>query len=196
MAIDPAILRRGRTGFTPVVFCSVYGNNITDLLRPRLIEATVDDGAGFESDGLTIVVDNAGDVIARPRKKAVVVFGGGFKETGGAIRLGTYEVEDAEKTFLRRTMTIIARAAKIGDSMKVRKHRAFENVTVGDIVMQIADRLRSRPAASHQQQDRQHQGAVPGTARRERCKPAVLAGSALQRRRVSQGWPAGVRSQG
>lgn len=148
MAIDPAILRRGRTGFTPVVFCSVDGRNITDLLQPRLIEATVDDGAGFESDGLTIVLDNAGDIIARPRKKAVVVFGGGFKETGGAIRFGTYEVEDAEKTFLRRTMTIVARAAKIGDTMKERKNRAFDGKTVGEIIEQIAADNGLQPAIS------------------------------------------------
>ncbi len=148
MAIDPAILRRGRAGFTPVVFCSVDGRNITDLLRPRLIEATVEDGAGFESDGLTIVLDNAGDIIARPRKKAVVVFGGGFKETGGPVRFGTYEVEDAEKTFLKRTMTIIARAARIGDSLKERKNRAFENMTVGEIVEQIAGDHGLTPAVS------------------------------------------------
>ncbi|KQZ87184.1 hypothetical protein ASD64_07010 [Mesorhizobium sp. Root157] len=148
MAIDPAILRRGRTGYTPVVFCSVDGRNITDLLQPRLIEATVDDGAGFESDGLTIILDNAGDIIARPRKKAVVVFGGGFKETGGAIRFGTYEVEDAEKTFQRRTMTIVARAAKIGDTMKERKNRAFDGKTVGEIIEQIAADNGLQPAIS------------------------------------------------
>lgn len=148
MAIDPAILRRGRTGFTPVVFCSVDGRNITDLLRPRLIEATVEDGAGFESDGLTIILDNAGDIIARPRKKAVVVFGGGFRETGGPVRFGTYEVEDAEKTFLKRTMTIIARAAKIGDSLKERKNRAFENMTIGEVIELVAADHGLQPAVS------------------------------------------------
>jgi phage protein D len=146
--INPEILRRGRTGFTPVVFCSVDGRDISSEVMPRLIEATVTDGTGLDSDGLTIVIDNAGDVIGRPRKKAVVVFGGGFKETGGPIRLGTYEVEDAEKTFLKRTLTIIARAAKIGDSMKVRKHRAFDGRTIGEIVEQIAGDHGLQPAIS------------------------------------------------
>lgn len=136
--ISPDILARGRKGYTPVIYCSVDGKDISTLLMPRLIEATVDDGTGLDSDGLTVILDNAGDIIARPRKKAVVVFGGGFKETGGPIRLGTYEVEDSEKTFMRRTLTIVARAAKIGNSLKLRKNRAFENVTIGEIIEQIA----------------------------------------------------------
>lgn len=148
MAISPEILRRGRKGFTPVVYCSVDGRDISSLMMPRLIEATVNDGTGIDSDGLTVVLDNGGDAIARPRKKAVVVFGGGFKETGGPIRFGTYEVEDAEKTFLHRTLTIIARAAKIGDTMKVRKNRAFEEMTLGEIVEQIAADNGMQPAIS------------------------------------------------
>lgn len=148
MAISPEILRRGRVGFTPVVYCSVDGRDISSLMVPRLIEATVNDGTGIDSDGLTVVLDNVGDVIARPRKKAVVVFGGGFKETGGPVRFGTYEVEDAEKTFLRRTLTIVARAAKIGDGMKVRKNRAFEEMTLGEIVEQLAADNGMQPAIS------------------------------------------------
>lgn len=136
--ISPDILARGRKGYTPVIYCSVDGKDISTLLMPRLIEATVEDGTGLDSDGLTVILDNAGDIIARPRKKAVVVFGGGFKETGGPIRLGTYEVEDSEKTFMRRTLTIVARAAKIGNSLKLRKNRAFEDATLGEIIEQIA----------------------------------------------------------
>ncbi|MBX8800690.1 hypothetical protein HBA92_07975 [Ochrobactrum sp. MR28] len=136
--ISPDILARGRRGYTPVIYCSVDGKDISTLLMPRLIEATVEDGTGLDSDGLTVILDNAGDIIARPRKKAVVVFGGGFKETGGPIRLGTYEVEDSEKTFMRRTLTIVARAAKIGNSLKLRKNRAFEDATLGEIIEQIA----------------------------------------------------------
>lgn len=125
-------------GFTPRIFCSINGRNVSSLLFPRLVQATVTDGTGVESDGLTVTLDNADDAIDRPQKKDIIIFGGGYAETGGPKLFGSYSIEDVEKTAPRRQLTIIARAGAPGDKIKERKNRSFEDKTVGEIVKQIA----------------------------------------------------------
>lgn len=133
-------------GFTPQIFCSIDGRPVSDLIAPLLIRATVTDGTGIESDGVTIELDNAGDRIDRPRKGSTLVFGGGYRETGGPRRLGTYTIEDAEKTGPKRRLTVIARAGAPGNTMKEKRNRAFEEKTVEEIVSTIAGEAGLTPA--------------------------------------------------
>lgn len=124
-------------GYTPAVRCTVDGRDITGLLEQRLVEAVLVDGTGIEDDGLTVTVDNRGDVIARPRKGARVEFSGGYLETG-IRRFGTFFLEDVEKTGPNRKLTIIARAGAPGDTFKEKKYRSFVDKTVGEIIGEIA----------------------------------------------------------
>lgn len=110
-------------GFTPQIFCSIDGPNVSGLVSRRLIKATVTDGTGIESDGITIEMDNARDEIDWPKKGSVLVFGGGYRETGGPRRMGTYSIEDAEKTGSLRQLTVIARAGAPGDKIKEKRNR-------------------------------------------------------------------------
>lgn len=133
-------------GITPQIFCSINGRNVSSVIFPRLIEATVTDGTGIESDGLTVVLDNADDLIDRPRKKDTVIFGGGYRETGGPKMFGSYSIEDVEKTAFPRRLVIVARAGAPGDKIKERKNRAFEDKTIGEIVKQVAGDAGLTPA--------------------------------------------------
>lgn len=133
-------------GFTPQIFCSIDGRNVSGLVAPLLVKATVTDGTGIESDGITIELDNAGDRIDRPRKGSVIVFGGGYRETGGPRRIGTYTVEDAEKTGPLRRLTVIGRAGAPGDKLKEKKNRAWDGKTIKEIVSQIAGEMDLTPA--------------------------------------------------
>jgi len=125
-------------GFTPQIFCSIDGRNVSGLLAPLLIRATVTDGTGVESDGITVEIDNKDDRIDRPRKGSTLVFGGGYRETGGPRRFGSYTIEDAEKAGPKRRLTVIARAGAPSDKMKEKRNRAFEEMSVQDIVSSIA----------------------------------------------------------
>lgn len=133
-------------GYTPQIYCSIDGRNVSGLLAPILIRATVTDGTGIESDGVTVELDNAGDRIDRPQKGSKLVFGGGYKETGGPRRFGTYTIEDAEKGGPKRRLTVIARAGAPGDKMKEKRNRAFDEKTVEEIVASIAGDAGLTPA--------------------------------------------------
>lgn len=133
-------------GYTPQIFCSIAGRIVSDIMQPRLIRATVTDGTGIEGDGVTIELDNAGDVIDRPQKGDPLVFGGGYKETGGPRRFGSYEIEDAEKSGPNRRLTVIARAGAIGAKGKEKKNRAWDGKTIEEIVSQIAGEMGLVPA--------------------------------------------------
>lgn len=133
-------------GFTPQIFCSIGGRVVSGLMQPRLIRATVTDGTGIEGDGVTIELDNAGDVIDRPQKGDTLEFGGGYRETGGARRFGSYIIEDAEKSGPKRRLTVIARAGAIGEKSKEKKNRSWEDKTIEQIVSQIAGEMNLTPA--------------------------------------------------
>ncbi|MCW5712752.1 contractile injection system protein, VgrG/Pvc8 family [Shinella sp.] len=133
-------------GYTPQIFCSINGRNVSGLMQPRLIRATVTDGTGIEGDGITVELDNAGDVLDRPQKGDSLVFGGGYRETGGPRRLGSYRIEDAEKAGPKRRLTVIARAGGIGEKAKEKKNRAWDGKTIEEIVSQIAGEMNLVPA--------------------------------------------------
>ncbi|MCQ4630953.1 hypothetical protein GB927_012945 [Shinella sp. CPCC 100929] len=133
-------------GFTPQIYCSINGRNVSGLMQPRLIRATVTDGTGIESDGVTVELDNAGDVIDRPQKGDPLVFGGGYRETGGPKRFGSYTIEDAEKSGPKRRLTVIARAGGVGEKSKEKKNRAWDGKTIKEIVNQIAGEMNLSPA--------------------------------------------------
>ena len=133
-------------GITPQIFCSIDGRDVSSLVFPRLVSATVTDGTGIESDGVNITLDNAGDMIDRPKKNSILIFGGGYKETGGPKLFGTYSIEDAEKVGPKRHLIVIARAGAPGDKLKEKKNRAFDDKTVQDIVGQVASDAGLKPA--------------------------------------------------
>ncbi|MFM9587188.1 hypothetical protein, partial [Streptomyces caniscabiei] len=56
--------------------------DITSRIAERLIEMTITDEAGFQSDALTISVDDADGVLAVPRKGARLAVHLGYEETG------------------------------------------------------------------------------------------------------------------
>jgi len=133
-------------GFTPQIFCSIDGRNVSGLVAPRLVRATVTDGTGIESDGVTVELDNDGDRIDRPQKGSTLIFGGGYKETGGPRLFGSYTIEDAEKSGAKRRLTVIARAGSPSEKMKEKRNRAFEDMTVQDIISSIAGDAGLTPA--------------------------------------------------
>ena len=103
----------------------------------RVLSITISDEAGFESDELVIILDDADPQIARPRQGALLTIALGYD--GAALtEFGTYTVEEVERSGWPRRLTLTAKAADHAKAMKEPKTRAWEDKTLGDLVKAIA----------------------------------------------------------
>lgn len=134
------------SGVTPWYEIAFNGASVSSAVRPRLIEATVTDATGVESDAVSVTLDNA-DPIAMPAKGGTISFAGGYKETG-VLPFGTFIIEEVEKTGPLARLTVTGRSATIGEAMKQRKNRAFEDQTVAAIIAAIAGENGLSPAVA------------------------------------------------
>lgn len=130
--IDPIIPLQAQT---PIFLLKVDGKTFPSA---RVMRIEVSDEAGFESDELRLVLDDAPPQIARPREGAQYELSLGFREWGPPIYVGTYIFEEIERNGYQRTLTLIAKAADHAKTLKEPKTRPWEAVTFGDIAGSIA----------------------------------------------------------
>lgn len=122
-------------------------NDITGLIKDRLLSLRVTDEAGFKSDAVEIRLDNRDDKIALPNKGAELEIWLGFKETG-LSRMGLYTVDEAGSEWPVRTIVIPAKAANMKKSLKAQKTRSWDNVTYQTLFETIAAEHQLSPKVS------------------------------------------------
>jgi len=110
----------------------------------RVLNIEVTDAAGYESDELTISLDDAHPQIARPREGAELALSLGFAETG-LIFIGTYIFEEIERNGYEQTVTLIAKAADHAKTLKEPKTRNWDKKTFGEILETIAKEHNLKP---------------------------------------------------
>lgn len=123
---------------TPDFRIIVDSTDITAAIRARLLSLSVTDVAGIESDTVEIALDDRGGVIALPRTGAALTVGIGYKETG-VLTLGRYVVDELSLSGPVQSLTIRARAADLRQGLKKPRTRPWENLSIGEIVVSIAD---------------------------------------------------------
>ena len=123
------------------------GDDITALFKDRLTGLSITDEAGFKSDTTEITIDNRDQRVALPLVGAKLEIALGFKETG-LTAMGHYIVDDLAGEIMPETMTISAKAADMLGTIRAPKTRAWEAVTLGDIVGTIAGDHNLKPAIS------------------------------------------------
>lgn len=113
------------------------GADVTALFKDRLIALSIVDEAGIKSDTAEIIIDDRDYRVALPKTGALLEISMGFKETG-LVLLGLYTVDEITGTGPALTMTIKAKAANLLEGLRAPKTRAWEDVTLKDIVSAIA----------------------------------------------------------
>lgn len=131
-------------GHRPIFLIEADGQpfNMSRVLRVEVIDA-----AGYESDELTIVLDDTPPQIERPREGAKLKVSLGFAETG-LVSVGTYVFEEIERNGFERKMTLIAKAADHMETLKEPKTRGWEHVAFGDILKKVAREHSLKPVVS------------------------------------------------
>lgn len=121
--------------------------DITAVFRDRLLSLRVTDEAGTQSDTLEIILDDRDSRLQWPEKGASLDVSLGYQ--GQVLsRMGSYIVDEVSHSGPPDTMTIRAKAADMGASLKAPKTRQWEQQSLGQMVGQIAGEHKLRPRVS------------------------------------------------
>ena len=122
---------------TPDFKIIAAGVNITTQIRDRLLSLTVTDEAGIKADMVEIVLDDRDGLIELPAPGAPLLVFLGYRETG-LIPMGLFTSDEVTVSSPPATLTIRAKSADLGGSIKDQKTRSWDKITIGDIVATIA----------------------------------------------------------
>lgn len=132
---------------TPNFEISADSQNITRVIQSRLLSLTVVDEAGWQSDTLEIRLDDRDRGLEWPRHGAELIVHLGYQETG-LLRMGVFTVDEVSFEGAPDTLIIKARAANFRNSLKEQKTRAWEAITISDLVTTIAKEHELEPVVS------------------------------------------------
>ncbi len=118
--------------------------DITALIRDRLLQLSVHDAAGEDSDTVSIKLDNRDNAVQFPATGATLDVHIG--EPDALIFKGTFEVDELTEPLDDDTLTIHGKASKLKGSFKAPKDATFDDITLGDLVQQIAEAHSYEPA--------------------------------------------------
>lgn len=119
--------------------------NITELLRDRLLELRITDKAGLESDELEIRLDDRDGHVEFPPKGASLRVSLGWQ--GQPLSpMGRFTVDEIELSGPPATLTIRAKPADMRQEARTTRSIAYESTTLADIVAAVAGRNGWEPA--------------------------------------------------
>lgn len=122
---------------TPDFRIVANGEDATAVIRDRLISLEATDEDGLDADRLEIQLDDRDGRIEWPEVDAVLELSLGFRETG-LTTIGRYAVDGVSGEGPRQTMRVRAKAVDMKSAARAPRTRAWEGVTLGDVVRKLA----------------------------------------------------------
>lgn len=116
----------------------VDNQDITDLLRDRLLSLRTTDKTGLESDDCEIVLDDRDGAVPFPKKGVTLEISLGYEGDKQLSFVGRYKVDEIEISGPPQSMMIRGKPADLVSSLKEQKRRSWENKTLNEIVSDIA----------------------------------------------------------
>lgn len=110
---------------------------ITPKLENRLTAVTVTDEPGLKSDTVTIELDDSDNHFAIPPRKQELKVWLGYKDSGLEF-VGVYSVTKVGWKSKPTTLTITATAARLTESIRAPRTRAWSDVTFATMMAKIA----------------------------------------------------------
>ena len=198
------------------------GQDVTNLIRDRLVAMRITDQAGQVSDSLEITLDDREKRVPVPRSGAWLRVWLGYS-TGGRtpVYMGAFAVDEVEVGMGPRSMVIKATAAATApELLKGQRTQSWHNTTLGAVAQQIGQRnglqvvikgnLASRQIAHEDQTNESDQSFLTRLAEKHRAtiKPAdgklILvprgaadnAGNVTIRQEEASNWRATLKNRG
>lgn len=133
-------------GLRPDWRVTVGGRDLTPDLRPHLSELRVETAAGQTGDRVELALADEAGVLAIPSSGRALSVDIGYE--GALVRMGDFVHVETELQLLPRRWTVRGTGTDFhAGRLKARRTRSWDDVTVGAVVMAIAD-------------DHEHQAAV------------------------------------
>lgn len=129
---------------TPLFRIFANDQEITAMIRDRLLSLAVSDRAGLHTDTVEIRLDDRDGRIELPNKGAKLNVSIGYKERG-LVQMGLYTVDEIELRGPPDSLIIRAHAADMRSTFKEHKNRAWDETTLGDLVATVAAEHRLEP---------------------------------------------------
>lgn len=123
------------------------GDDITAIIQDRVLELSIVDKPGLESDELTLKLDDRDGRVAMPSKGAKLKVSLGWMTAAGPRLdyMGAYSVDEISWSAGPDTMTIKGKPADMRAAAKSQRAAAWEDVTLAKIVEDIAARHKWTP---------------------------------------------------
>ena len=121
----------------PAFRITVDGNDIAQMISPRLMSLDLTDNRGIEADQLSITLSDHDGLLAIPPTGALIRLWLGWSDTG-LIDKGTYTVDETEHSGAPDVLSIRARSADLRRSLKTKRERSWSNTTLGGVLGDIA----------------------------------------------------------
>jgi phage protein D len=131
----------------PIFRLTVAGNDIAQLVAPRLISLNLTDNRGLEADQLDIQLSDHDGLLAIPPHGAVVRLWLGWSNTG-LVDKGTYTVSETEHSGTPDVLNIRASSADLRKQLKVKREGSWSGTTAGEVLKTIALRNDLEPLIS------------------------------------------------
>ncbi len=122
---------------TPQFKVVIDGTDITNKIKPRLMNLTLTDNRGFNADQIELQLDDSDGLLTMPRRGTTMRVWLGWK---GAplIDKGSFTVDELEHAGAPDTLTITGRSVDFRESLNVKKERSFHGKKLSNIIDTIA----------------------------------------------------------
>jgi phage protein D len=122
----------------PAFRLTVDGNDLAQLISPRLMSLELTDNRGIEADQLSITLSDHDGLLVIPPKGAILRLWLGWSDTG-LVDKGTYTVDETEHSGAPDVLSIRARSADLRKGLKTKRERSWSNTTLGEVLGAIAN---------------------------------------------------------
>lgn len=123
----------------PTYRISVDGRDITPTVNARLVRLQLEEARGDTADQLDLTLSDHDGRLQIPARGVTVALAIGWVG-GPLIDKGTFVVDEAEHSGAPDQVTIRARSAEVGKTLRTRRDQSWHGLTLGDIVGTIATR--------------------------------------------------------
>lgn len=115
------------------------GGKTQTTVNDRLISLTLTDNRGFEADMLELVIDDADQKVALPKRGAQIDIALGWKGEP-LVNKGRFTVDEISHNGPPDQLIVTARSADFRDTFNVKREYSWHDITVGKVVASIASR--------------------------------------------------------
>ena len=115
----------------------IDGTDITNKIKPRLMNLTLTDNRGFDADQVELQLDDSDGLLTMPRRGATMRVWLGWKGSP-LIDKGSFTVDELEHAGAPDTLTITGRSVDFRESLNVKKERSFHGKKLSEVIDTIA----------------------------------------------------------